>query len=133
MFAGVSCFEKSGHHDLYKFRPLCHNENKRLKAARPPSRRLSGLRRVEMLNAGVKQELRGRSVKICVNLWPFPAQAIPSAFQKCRIKGGRKISDNPKNFGNISEKQPFSEKISDLFFWGRGVVWLQIRGGSASP
>jgi hypothetical protein len=38
-----------------------------------------------------------------------------SAFQK-RVNGCRRISDNPKNFGNISEKQPFSEKISDLFF-----------------
>ncbi len=38
-----------------------------------------------------------------------------SAFLKCRIKRGRKISDNPKNFGNISEKQPFSEIISDYF------------------
>jgi hypothetical protein len=39
------------------------------------------------------------------------------AFQK-RVKGGRKISDNPKNFGNISDKRPFSENISDLFFAG---------------
>jgi hypothetical protein len=38
-----------------------------------------------------------------------------SAFQK-RVYGCRRISDNPKNFGNISEKQPFSEIISDLFF-----------------
>ena len=40
-----------------------------------------------------------------------------SAFLKGRVKGGRKISDYRKYFGNISEKQPFSEKISDLFFW----------------
>jgi hypothetical protein len=33
------------------------------------------------------------------------------------VKRGRKISDNRKYFGNISEKQPFSEKISDYFFW----------------
>jgi len=26
------------------------------------------------------------------------------------------ISDYPKYFGNISEKQPFSENISDYFF-----------------
>ena len=39
-----------------------------------------------------------------------------SAFQKCRINGGRKISDNRKYFGNISEKQSFPEIISDLFF-----------------
>src|SRR5271157_2920192 len=38
-----------------------------------------------------------------------------SAFQK-GVNGCRKISDNRKYFGNISEKQPFSEKISDLFF-----------------
>jgi hypothetical protein len=38
-----------------------------------------------------------------------------SAFQKCRINGGRNISDHPNNFGNISEKQSFSENISDLF------------------
>ena len=25
MFTGVSCFEKSGHHDLYNFDLLCHN------------------------------------------------------------------------------------------------------------
>ena len=25
MFTGVSCFKKSGHHDLYKFRLLCSN------------------------------------------------------------------------------------------------------------
>jgi hypothetical protein len=34
------------------------------------------------------------------------------------LKRGPNISDNPKYFGNISEKQPFSEKISDLFFGG---------------
>src|SRR5271157_3229140 len=39
--------------------------------------------------------------------------------QECRVKGGRIISDNRKYFGNISEKQPFSEKISDLFFGDR--------------
>ena len=38
-----------------------------------------------------------------------------SAFQK-RVYGCRRISDNPKYFGNISEKQSFSEKISDYFF-----------------
>ncbi len=49
----------------------------------------------------------------------FPA-LIPSAplenNPKYRVKGGRKISDNRKYFGNISEKQPFSEKISGYFF-----------------
>jgi hypothetical protein len=39
-----------------------------------------------------------------------------SALPKCRAKGGRKISDDVKYFGNISEKRPFSEKISDYFF-----------------
>jgi hypothetical protein len=43
-----------------------------------------------------------------------------SAFQKGRVNGGRNISDNPKYFGNISEKQPFSEIISDYFF-GEGL------------
>jgi hypothetical protein len=38
-----------------------------------------------------------------------------SAFQKW-VNGGRNISDFRKYFGNISEKQPFSEKISGLFF-----------------
>jgi hypothetical protein len=38
---------------------------------------------------------------------------------KGRVKEGPKISDNPKNFGNISDKQPFSEIISDYFFWER--------------
>jgi hypothetical protein len=40
-----------------------------------------------------------------------------SAFLKW-VKEGRKISDNPKIFGNISDKQPFSEKISDYFLGG---------------
>jgi hypothetical protein len=35
---------------------------------------------------------------------------------KGRVKEGRKISDNQKNFGNISEKQPFSEIIPDYLF-----------------
>jgi hypothetical protein len=39
-----------------------------------------------------------------------------SAFLKWRVKGGRKVSDFSKNFGNISDKQPFFEKISDYFF-----------------
>jgi hypothetical protein len=39
-----------------------------------------------------------------------------SAFLKSSVNGGRKISGNPKNFGNISEKRPFPEKISDYFF-----------------
>jgi hypothetical protein len=44
--------------------------------------------------------------------------ALPThfAFQQCRVKEGRKISDNRKYFGNISEKQPFPEKILDYFF-----------------
>jgi hypothetical protein len=50
-----------------------------------------------------------------------------SAFQKW-VKGCRSISDYPKNFGNISEKQPFSEKISDLFFGkGRGLGQSQSK------
>jgi hypothetical protein len=42
-----------------------------------------------------------------------------SAFLKSRGKGCRKISDNQKYFGNISEKQSFSEIISD-YFLGKG-------------
>jgi len=39
---------------------------------------------------------------------PFFCPTHFSAFQKCRVKGCQKISDNWKYFGNIS----------DLFFWG---------------
>ena len=58
---------------------------------------------------------------------PDPApetHALPihlSACLKGRVNGGRKISDNRKYFGNISEKRPFSEIISDLFFWANPV------------
>jgi hypothetical protein len=82
------------------------------------------------LNAEVKQELRIRSVKICVDLWPFFCRIHFPASRKCRIKGGRKISDNRKYFGNISGKQPFSEKISDLFFSGGATVSVAVRGVS---
>jgi len=47
----------------------------------------------------------------------------PSAFLKGRVKGGRVISDFSKYFGNISEKQPFSEIISDYFFWQSLSKW----------
>jgi hypothetical protein len=50
-----------------------------------------------------------------------------SAFQKRRIRGARKISDYRKYFGNISEKQPFSEKISDYFFRGSASVPVAVR------
>jgi hypothetical protein len=64
---------------------------------------------------------------------PFFCQIHFSAFLKGRVKGGRKISDYPKYFGNISEKQPFSENISDLIFGkGRGLgqtqsKWVKVR------
>jgi hypothetical protein len=45
---------------------------------------------------------------------PFFCQIHFSAFLK-RVNGCRRISDNRKYFGNISEKQPFSEIISDYF------------------
>jgi hypothetical protein len=53
----------------------------------------------------------------------------PSAFLKGRVKGGRVISDFSKYFGNISEKQPFSEKISDYFFRS-ATVPVAVRGVS---
>jgi hypothetical protein len=49
---------------------------------------------------------------------PFFCPTHFSAFLK-RVNGCRRISDNRKYFGNISEKQPFSEIISDYFFGGR--------------
>jgi hypothetical protein len=48
---------------------------------------------------------------------PFFCRIHFSALLKGRVKEGPKISDNRKYFGNILEKQPFSEKILDLFFW----------------
>jgi len=57
------------------------------------------------------------STKTTTSVAPRRSLSQRSAFQKGRVKEGRKISDHPKNFGNISEKRPFSEKISDLFFW----------------
>jgi hypothetical protein len=52
---------------------------------------------------------------------PFFCPTHLSTFQKCRVKEGRNISDFSKDFGNISDKQPFSEIISDLFFLETGV------------
>jgi hypothetical protein len=49
---------------------------------------------------------------------------------KYGVKGDPKISDNRKYFGNISEKQPFSEKISDYFFWRR---MFRVRVGQSGP
>jgi hypothetical protein len=40
------------------------------------------------------------------------------------------ISDFSKYFGNISEKPPFSENISDYFFWGSATVSVAVRGVS---
>ena len=50
---------------------------------------------------------------------PVHPSAFASFCLEGRVKGGRNISDNPKNFGNISEKRPFSEIISDYFFGER--------------
>jgi len=49
---------------------------------------------------------------------PFFRPTYLSALLKW-VKGCRKISDHPKYFGNISGKQPFSEKMSDYFFGDR--------------
>jgi hypothetical protein len=48
------------------------------------------------------------------------------------LKQSRKISDNRKIFGNISEKQPFSEIISDLLF-GKGRGSNQARSTQVIP
>jgi hypothetical protein len=61
---------------------------------------------------------------------PFFCQIHFSAFLK-RVNGCRRISDNRKYFGNISEKQPFSEIISDYFF-GEGLP-CQARRAEAAP
>jgi hypothetical protein len=137
MFAGVSCYKKSGHHDLYNFRLLCYNlqmstpcrakgEPQNVRGARP-SRSLGGASRAALPD---KDAFGGR---------PNTARetrALPThlpAFQKCRVKEGRKISDNRKYFGNISDKQPFSEKISDLFF-GRWTCRVRLsETGSSLP
>ncbi len=81
-------------------------------------------------NLNLNLNLSGQRAELWKMAWK-PASVAPrrslsqrSAFQKGRVKRGRKISDNPKNFGNISDKQPFSEKMSDLFFWG-----MARRGG----
>jgi hypothetical protein len=52
-----------------------------------------------------------------------------SAFQE-RVNGCRRISDNPNNFGNISDKRPFPEIISDYFFSGSATVPVAVRGVS---
>jgi hypothetical protein len=65
---------------------------------------------------------------------PFFCQIHFSAFQKGRVKGSRKISDDPKNFGSISGKRPFSEIISDLFFGkGRGLGQSKRACHAAAP
>jgi len=55
-----------------------------------------------------------------------------SALQKCRVKNGRNISDNQKYFGNISEKRPFSEKISDYVF-GLAGGWVKAGLPAVAP
>src|SRR5271157_674513 len=59
----------------------------------------------------------GMGTKDSFRLIPLPFFCLPE-----RVNGLEKISDNRKYFGNISEKQPFLEKISDLFFLGREEV-----------
>ena len=49
------------------------------------------------------------AAKVGTSERPFFCPTHLSAFQKCRINGGRRISDNRKYFGNIS----------DLFFFRR--------------
>jgi len=67
------------------------------------------------------------AAKVGTSERPFFCPTHLSAFQKCRIKGGRNILDNQKYFGNISEKQPFSEIISHLFFWGSATIPVAVR------
>jgi hypothetical protein len=51
---------------------------------------------------------------------PSPFFCLPE-----RVNGLEKISDDRKYFGNISEKPPFSERISDYFF-GKGGGWVKV-------
>jgi hypothetical protein len=110
MFAGVSYYKKTPHHGLYNFRLLCHNA------------RVSTLCRAKR-----DWQKHGGAEKSGI---PSFCPIHLSAFLKCRIKEGPKISDFSKNFGNISEKQPFPEIISDLFFSGSATVPVAVRGVS---
>jgi len=79
-----------------------------LKGGRPPVQ----FRRSQSQSVTVIKSLKRRDHP--------PSQHLPGMKPlKGRVKEGPKISDNPKNFGNISDKQPFSEIISDYFFWER--------------
>jgi len=115
MFAGFSCYKKSGHHDLYNFRLLCHNA------------RMSTLCRAErkwQVECIWPQRAHGaQSRKKVFSFVFFVFFVVKNVFSQ----GGRRISDNPKNFGNISGKQPFSEIISDYFFWGSATVPVAVR------
>jgi hypothetical protein len=55
-----------------------------------------------------------------------------SVFLKGRVEGLERISENRKYFGNILEKQPFSENISDYFF-GQPARPLPIRRPPVKP
>jgi hypothetical protein len=121
MFAGISCYKKSGHHDLYNFPLLCQNAAMstlcRAKWKCPPAI-------APAAKAGQRNGDPGRSR--FYSLANHSPALIPSAPLEIGVESGHKgvgrISDNQKYFGNISEKQPFSENISDLFFGnGRGV------------
>ncbi len=123
MFAGVSCFKNSLHHDLYKFRLLCHNApmSTLCRANWNGQRNVSGARPSRSLCGASRAALPDKDVFGGTPDTARETHALPthlSAFLKGWVKRDRKISDNPKNFGNISEKQPFSEIISDYFFWG---------------
>ena len=112
MFTGVSCSKKTPHHGLYSFPCLCYNP------------RMSTLCRAEwgwQKYGGAETSER-----------PFFCPTHFSAFQKCRVKGCQKISDNRKYFGNISDLF-FGERNRFIAPSCRAVAatrrWKQREGG----
>src|SRR5271157_1674190 len=124
MFAGLWCCKKRCHHDLYNFRLLRHNApmSTRCRAARECQGNVCQGNQMERARRfhSFPECFRGSSGEFFRPTHLF-------AFQKCGVEGGRKISDNAKHFGNISEKQPFPEKISDLFFCRRFAASVSPR------
>jgi hypothetical protein len=60
MFTGVSCFKKSGHHDLYKFRLLCHNGREKGFRRRSAKRSFGGLTKAMKQNGMESKTMNSR-------------------------------------------------------------------------
>ena len=99
-------------------------ECRNVRGARPFYRAAATRRRTRSLGGASRAALPVKDVFGGTPTTARETHALPIQNSACLepgLKRTRTISDNQKYFGNISEKRPFSEKISDYFFWAKPV------------